>query len=174
MTRVLVLALVSLVVVSCGEPPAPPPPERHVVLEGDPNFRDLGGYRTADGRTVKWREVFRSGELAHLTEADVSVLEALGLRTVVNFLTPEEISTNGEDRLPGGFNHIRNSFFSSSILMWKESSIDRDDDVESRLATLVECLQMLPSHSRNVVTRYYFDRQPIDAIADAGFSKGPA
>lgn len=76
--------------------------ERHVALSGQPNFRDLGGYETDDGRTVKWGEVYRSGELGHLTEQDVAKLEELELRTVVSFLLPEEIERHGEDRLPEG------------------------------------------------------------------------
>ena len=35
-------------------------------------MRDLGGYETADGRSLKWGEVFRSGELPHLTDEDVA------------------------------------------------------------------------------------------------------
>jgi protein-tyrosine phosphatase len=79
-----------------------PSPERHVTLAGQPNFRDLGGYETADGRAVKWGQVYRSGELPHLTDEDVATLEELEIRTVVNFLLPEEIEMNGRDRLPEG------------------------------------------------------------------------
>ena len=79
-----------------------PSPERHVALAGQPNFRDLGGYETADGRAVKWGQVYRSGELPHLTDEDVATLEELEIRTVVNFLLPEEIEMNGRDRLPEG------------------------------------------------------------------------
>ncbi len=78
------------------------PPVRHIKLEGEPNFRDLGGYRTSDGRTVKWRQVFRTGELGKLTDADVQRLDDLELQTVVNFLLPEEIEQHGADRLPAG------------------------------------------------------------------------
>jgi len=96
--------------VGCAEPapknvpPAEPPaaPNRHVELEGQPNFRDLGGYESADGRTVKWGEVFRSGELPRLTDDDVAVLETLEIETVVNFLTEKEIEARGPDRLPEG------------------------------------------------------------------------
>lgn len=35
--------------------------ERLIALEGGQNFRDLGGYRTADGHSVKWGVLFRSG-----------------------------------------------------------------------------------------------------------------
>ena len=34
--------------------------DRHVPLEGASNFRDFGGYAAADGRSVKWRRLFRS------------------------------------------------------------------------------------------------------------------
>jgi protein-tyrosine phosphatase len=74
------------------------PPD--VRLDGQPNFRDLGGYKAADGRKVKRGEVFRSGELSALTDADVKKLKTLGIKTVVNFLTDEEIKAGGEDRLP--------------------------------------------------------------------------
>lgn len=73
---------------------------RHVALEGQPNFRDIGGYRTSDGKTVKWGQVYRSGELPRLTDKDVAKLTELGIRTVVNFLTDEEIEAHGDDRLP--------------------------------------------------------------------------
>ena len=72
------------------------------VLEGQPNFRDLGGYETIDGRRLKTGEIYRSGELSRLTDEDVAALEELQIRTVVNFLLPQEIEKNGADRLPEG------------------------------------------------------------------------
>jgi protein-tyrosine phosphatase len=77
-----------------------------VVLDGQPNFRDLGGYKTADGRTVKWGQIYRSGELHRLSDADVERLEDLGIRTVVNFLTPLEAEARGVDRLPDGVREL--------------------------------------------------------------------
>src|SRR5213083_986362 len=52
-------------------------PARHLNLSGASNFRDLGGYPTADGRTVRWRQIFRSNHLGHLTDDDVSALRAI-------------------------------------------------------------------------------------------------
>ncbi len=74
--------------------------ERHIALGGQPNFRDLGGYRTVNGLTVRWGQVYRSGELGQCTKEDVATLESLDLQTVVNFLLPEEIERHGPDRLP--------------------------------------------------------------------------
>lgn len=79
---------------------------RHVPLTGQSNFRDIGGYKTEDGRTVKRGIVFRSGELPRLTDKDVAQLEQLGIKTVVNFLTEVETKSRGKDRLPLGAREI--------------------------------------------------------------------
>ncbi|MBR0870984.1 tyrosine-protein phosphatase [Bradyrhizobium tropiciagri] len=60
-------------------------PARHLNLAGASNFRDLGGYRTQDGRTVRWRQIFRSNHLAHLTEQDVTVVRGLGVKSAFDF-----------------------------------------------------------------------------------------
>ncbi len=75
-------------------------------LDGQANFRDIGGYITADGKTVRWGEVYRSGRLDDLSESDVARLDSLRIRTVVNFLTPAEIAHDGPDRLPNGVREI--------------------------------------------------------------------
>ena len=65
-------------------------PVRHLNLAGASNFRDLGGYHTRDGRVVRWRQIFRSNHLGHLTEADIEVLRGLGLRSAFDFRGTEE------------------------------------------------------------------------------------
>jgi protein-tyrosine phosphatase len=76
--------------------------DRHIPLSGQPNFRDLGGYLSCDGRRVKRRLVYRSGELSQLTENDVARLAELGIRTVIDLRSPEEVTARGEGRLPPG------------------------------------------------------------------------
>jgi len=78
-----------------------------VRLEGQPNFRDLGGYRTNDGRVVKSGLVFRSGELHRLSDVDVAKLERLGVKTLISFLTDSEIHQRGEPQLPENVKIIR-------------------------------------------------------------------
>jgi protein-tyrosine phosphatase len=63
---------------------------RRLPLEGAVNFRDLGGYRTADGRFVKWGLLFRTDHLAGLTARDYQYLATLGLRLVCDLRTPFE------------------------------------------------------------------------------------
>ncbi|KRR00985.1 tyrosine-protein phosphatase [Bradyrhizobium valentinum] len=69
---------------------SPASPTRHFNLSGASNFRDLGGYPTSDGRTVRWRQIFRSNHLGHLSDDDVSVLRELGLRSAFDFRGTEE------------------------------------------------------------------------------------
>jgi protein-tyrosine phosphatase len=68
----------------------PEPPARHLNLAGASNFRDLGGYPTRDGRSVRWRQIFRSNHLGHLTEADIELLRGLGLKSAFDFRGTEE------------------------------------------------------------------------------------
>jgi protein-tyrosine phosphatase len=63
---------------------------RHLNLQGASNFRDLGGYRTVDGRSVRWRQLFRSNHLGHLTETDVAIVRGLKLRSAFDFRGIEE------------------------------------------------------------------------------------
>jgi len=65
-------------------------PARHLNLAGASNFRDLGGYPVRDGRAVRWRQIFRSNHLGHLTEADIEVLRPLGLKSAFDFRGTEE------------------------------------------------------------------------------------
>jgi protein-tyrosine phosphatase len=65
-------------------------PARHLNLTGASNFRDLGGYRTRDGRSVRWRQIFRSNHLGHVTAADIEVLRDLGLRSAFDFRGTQE------------------------------------------------------------------------------------
>jgi protein-tyrosine phosphatase len=65
-------------------------PARHLNLAGASNFRDLGGYAARDGRAVRWRQIFRSNHLGHVTDPDIEILRGLGLRSAFDFRGTEE------------------------------------------------------------------------------------
>jgi protein-tyrosine phosphatase len=56
--------------------------ERLVPLSAVQNFRDVGGYRTVDGKRVRWGLIYRSAELSGLKPSHAEVVEALGIRNI--------------------------------------------------------------------------------------------
>ena len=65
-------------------------PLSRIVLEGAPNFRDLGGYQINTTRRLKRCSVFRSGHLASLTKNDQQTLVKLGIRSICDFRSAQE------------------------------------------------------------------------------------
>ena len=64
--------------------------ERVLPLQQGSNFRDIGGYVTKDGRTVKWDKAFRSGAMPLLTDADYALLDQVHLGAIVDLRSLEE------------------------------------------------------------------------------------
>jgi len=60
-------------------------PMRLLRLQGATNFRDLGGYAGRDGRSVRWRRLFRSDHLSGLTPDDCALLAELRLHGSIDF-----------------------------------------------------------------------------------------
>ncbi len=75
--------------------------QRKVVLQGSQNFRDLGGYKTQDGKQVKWGQVYRSADISKLTDSDLQKLQDLHVSLVCDLRGPAEIKAS-PDRLPAG------------------------------------------------------------------------
>ncbi|HRQ41206.1 MAG TPA: tyrosine-protein phosphatase [Chloroflexota bacterium] len=76
------------------------PPDRFLPLQGGINFRDIGGYETVDGRTIRWGLVYRAGVLSGLTPADQQYLGQFGIRLVCDLRTESEVQKR-PDKLPG-------------------------------------------------------------------------
>ncbi|MDQ6837172.1 MAG: tyrosine-protein phosphatase [Actinomycetota bacterium] len=84
------------------------PTERLIAMEGCFNFRDLGGYRGIDGRTLRWGRLFRADGLHHLTDADRVRLEKLDIRTVLDLRSRGELDEHGQLSWPGRRFDLRN------------------------------------------------------------------
>lgn len=100
LARVL-LAAFALTCSACANAPAQAPAEtvaadsalqaqRLIALEGAQNFRDIGGYRTQDGRRVKWGLLFRSADLSALTDADIAALNRLNVHVLYDLRSTSE------------------------------------------------------------------------------------
>lgn len=100
---------------------------RHLKFKNLKNFRDLGGYRTTDGRSVRWGVLYRSGSLHKLTDADLTKLISLHLNTVISFRAEHETERE-PDRLPEGVRLVNLPMEDSSTKVWHEA---RDEMVRN-------------------------------------------
>ena len=80
--------------------------DRSLHLASAPNFRDAGGYRTADGSWVKMGVVYRTGDISKLTGADLAELQRLGIHTIYDLRTDSEVAAS-PDQVPAGAKDIR-------------------------------------------------------------------
>ena len=104
-------------------------PARLVPLEAVHNFRDLGGYATTDGRTTRWRVLFRADGLYRLTPADVESLAPLGLHTVIDLRSDPELDERGRfpvDAHPVVFHHL--PIVDKTWSPDQRPAFDRDED----------------------------------------------
>jgi protein tyrosine/serine phosphatase len=69
------------------------------------NFRDLGGHRTTDGRTVHYGRLYRSDSLHRLTDTECGQLCAVGVRTILDLRRPHEIERDGRIRETAGLTY---------------------------------------------------------------------
>lgn len=75
-------------------------------LQGAINFRDMGGYKTTNGRQVKWNKVFRSADLSQLSMQDLQLLTQKHINTIIDFRSNEEVS-KAKDQLPIHANYLQ-------------------------------------------------------------------
>ncbi len=73
---------------------------RHYPFEGCFNFRDIGGYPTSDGRTVRWGRYFRVGRMDRMTPADLDKVRSLGIATQIDLRQPAEVLDQTRGPLP--------------------------------------------------------------------------
>ena len=75
--------------------------ERVMPMDALVNFRDLGGYLTADGRRTKWGKLLRSAAHDAITDRDVAYLQKLGLKTVVDYRSTYEEKERPDREIAG-------------------------------------------------------------------------
>ncbi|MBB6107539.1 protein-tyrosine phosphatase [Mucilaginibacter lappiensis] len=99
------LLFISFGVLSASQAQVADSIKRHVALQGASNFRDLGGYTTADGHHVKWGQIYRSADMSKLTDADLVVLKERKITYDVDLRGNQE-SAQAPDRINPGTDYI--------------------------------------------------------------------
>ena len=122
--------------------------ERHLVLKGSYNTRDLGGYDTVDGKKTRWGVFVRSDDVSFLSEHSQSKLIQYGIRTVVDLRSPEELAIH------------RNAFAESekvaalTIDMAGDVGMDQDLPVAERIPSMyIELLEKRQNQIADILSK---------------------
>jgi protein-tyrosine phosphatase len=120
--------------------------QRLIVLDGCLNFRDLGGYPTCDGGTVRWRRLFRSDALHALSAADVDRLrDEIGLGTVVDLRSTAELRAEGDGPL------VREAVAHHHVPLFDGDRIAGDE--RASLVTLADRYWLLAQYAKEKIAR---------------------
>ena len=101
---------------------------RSLDLDGAYNIRDIGGHRTADGRAVRRRALFRSDSLHDLTPRSQRALLAEGLRTVIDLRRTDSV-----DEEPNVFAQSSEVAYHRVNLMGDDPLVEAEDTSASSL-----------------------------------------
>ncbi|MBD7911663.1 MULTISPECIES: tyrosine-protein phosphatase [Clostridium] len=70
-------------------------------FEGIHHFRDIGGYKSEDGRRVKWNTFYRSDKLSSLTASDIRYIKNLNIKTILDFRSLREVRESPDIAIKG-------------------------------------------------------------------------
>ena len=118
---------------------------RRHAFDGTPNFRDLGGYKTREGRTVRWGRVFRSGTLANLTAEDHQRMRDLNISLICDLRTDEETTLHPSALPPGHAIRI--------VELGISGKLQEEDDINA--PTFAEKPDMMPDEIIERIKRAY-------------------
>ena len=127
-------------------------PARHLDLEGTHNLRDLGGYRTSEGRTTRWRMFLRADSLHQLPAESQAALVDYGIRAVIDLRAKIEL----EER-PNVFSGSSDVAYYHRNLLGDEPLPEEDDiavNAEASEGTArgyTQLLDLLKPRYRNVL-----------------------
>lgn len=130
--------------------------ERHLPMEGTPNFRDLGGIINKDGKQIYWGQFFRSGSLESLTDNDLIYFKELGIKKVIDLRSHHEVEA-APDRLP------------DSTIHWQQVLIMNPSDMKSVMTEGVKltpkmATQFLVESNKNFIINIKRFQPIIDAL----------
>lgn len=78
------------------------------------NFRELGGYRTLSGKTIKYHKLLRTAMLATLNDKDLKFLTNYSVKYDIDFRSTEEVQKH-PDRVPMSAKYIFDPVFSEDL-----------------------------------------------------------
>lgn len=95
--------------------------QRLLPIKNGHNFRELGGYQTSDGHTLKWGRLIRSGSLNQLSASDERVLTQIPVKVDIDFRSKPEVNA-APDRVP-----VTAHYFGLPVLNVDETESSQSD-----------------------------------------------
>ncbi|MEX1218466.1 MAG: tyrosine-protein phosphatase [Acidimicrobiales bacterium] len=108
-------------------------PDRQLNFTGSFNFRDLGGYETTSGRSVKWRTIFRADAVHRLPDNELDQLAEIGLKTIIDLRTTTEVDEGHLHDPDRGMTHVHLDVLGE---VWKPLDLDPNADAGDVLSDL--------------------------------------
>jgi len=91
--------------------------KRHTPFEGCFNFRDIGGYKNAQGQAIRWGRYFRAGRQERMTSNDLKQVAKFKIETQIDLRFQVEIDSQGRGPLESlGSRYIWNSVLTDASL----------------------------------------------------------
>ncbi|WP_053405823.1 tyrosine-protein phosphatase [Persicobacter sp. CCB-QB2] len=119
--------------------------ERNLAISGEPNFRDIGGIKTKDGRQVRWGAIYRCGELKNVDKKGWQKLSSLNIATKVDFRSLEE-REESQDEFSAKLGATEHSLWISPGNMEEFKAMLKDNTL-----TAEDGIQMLTDVNRHLV-----------------------
>lgn len=122
-------------------------PGRVLSLEGGCNFRDIGGYPAADGRTIRWGHVFRAGVLSYFSDTDLKKLSQLDVQAICDLRMADERERE-PTKWPGG--RIEALFFDDEDIAPGDPGLSRvEPTVTGMRAAMIAVYRAFPRWMEN-------------------------
>ncbi|MEU8893111.1 tyrosine-protein phosphatase [Streptomyces sp. NPDC048442] len=137
-------------------------------LAGVRNFRDVGGLPTVEGRSVRYGRLFRSGHLAHATEADTVFFDSLGLHTIFDFRNTADQELEGPDVALAGVRNVNIPLSdpADGAEFWRMVRDGNLDQLREILDDGKAAARMAGSYRRMIVERTAEHSRVLHALAE--------
>jgi len=126
------------------------------------NIRDLGGLPTKDGRHIKKGLLFRSSALAFFDKEELAPVQALGLKTILDFRSESGVRKRPNPVLEGAeyFNRCAafQNFWEDLNSPWELASLLFDEDQRGNLIDVLVSSYAASLAFSNESFRFMFDR----------------
>jgi protein-tyrosine phosphatase len=144
--------------------------ERLLPLEGGRNFRDVGGWRVADGRQIKWGKIYRSGVMSGLTLADYAYLSKLGVTAICDLRSPQERASEPSPFLgkAGAPKVVATDYDMSASMAALARMTTREEAIQGFADSYVSFLDMLTPHYTDLFARLVANEGPLAFNCSAG------